>query len=67
PGEISQVSELPLTIKFNKKILVKDFEKYKTLHSDMKNVLDIVVKILVNKASAEDESLSKKKARVEGY
>jgi len=36
PGEISQASELPLAIEFNKKALVKDSEEYKMLHSDVK-------------------------------
>ncbi|PKY59410.1 hypothetical protein RhiirA4_482132 [Rhizophagus irregularis] len=67
PGEISQASELPLAIEFNKKALVKDSEEYKTLHSGVKKVLGMVVGMLIDKASAEDESPSKKKARVEGY
>ena len=67
PGEISQASELLLAIEFNKKALVKDFEEYKTLHSDVKKVLGMVVGMLVDRASAKDESPSKKKARVEGY
>ncbi|CAG8731699.1 15180_t:CDS:2, partial [Funneliformis caledonium] len=35
--------------------------------SDMKNVLSIVVRMLVDKASAENESFSKKKAKVKEY
>ena len=67
PGEISQASELPLAIEFNKKALVKDSEEHKTLHSGVKKVLGMVVGMLIDRASAEDESPSKKKARVEGY
>jgi hypothetical protein len=68
-GKIFQASELPLAIKFNKKAkaLVKDSEKYKTLHSGVKKVLDMVVGMLIDRVSAKDESSSKKKARVEEY
>jgi hypothetical protein len=42
-GEISQASEVPLTIEFNKKALNKDSEEYQTLRNSVRKVLDIVV------------------------
>ena len=56
PGEISQASELPLAIEFNKKALVKDSKEHKTLQDDVKKVLGMVVGMLIDRASAEDES-----------
>lgn len=43
PGEISQASEVPVTIEFNKKALDKDSEEYQTLRSGVKKVLGVVV------------------------
>ncbi|GBB83671.1 hypothetical protein RclHR1_10370008 [Rhizophagus clarus] len=42
PGEISQASEFPFTIKFNKKVLDKDSEKYDILCKEMLKVLGII-------------------------
>ena len=67
PGEISQASELPFTIEFSKKALDKESEEYQTLRKGVKKVLEAIVGLLKDRASAEDESPSKKKARVEGY
>jgi hypothetical protein len=66
PGEISQASELPLAIEFNKKALVKDSEEYKKLHDDVKNVLEMVVGMVIDRACAEEEP-DRKRARIEGY
>jgi hypothetical protein len=60
------VSELPLAIEFNKKALDKDSKEYKTLHSDMKKVLGMVVGMLIDRACAEEEP-DRKRARIEGY
>jgi len=67
PGEISQASELPITIKFNKKALDRSSNTYQLLRSAMKEVLEIIVGLLKNRACAEDDSPSKKKARIEEY
>ena len=67
PNEISQESEAPFTISFNRKALNKESEEYQTLYNGVKKVLGMVVGMLIDRASAEDESPSKKKARVEGY
>ena len=67
PNEISRESEAPFTISFNRKALNKESEEYQTLYNGVKKVLGMVVGMLIDRASAEDESPSKKKARVEGY
>ncbi|GES90313.1 hypothetical protein GLOIN_2v1587390 [Rhizophagus clarus] len=55
PGEISQASELPLAIKFNKKALVKESEEYQTLCNGVKKVLEMVVGMIIDRACAEEE------------
>ena len=67
PGEISQVSEVPVTIEFNKKALNKESEEYQTLRNGVRKVLGVVVGLLKDRACAEDDSPSKKKARIEEY
>ncbi|GBB92816.1 hypothetical protein RclHR1_20600001, partial [Rhizophagus clarus] len=42
PGEISQASELPLAIEFNRKALDEDSEEYQTLRSGVKKVLEAI-------------------------
>ena len=66
PDEISQVSELLLAIKFNKKALDKDSEEYKTLHSGVKKVLEMVVGMVIDKACAEEKP-DRKRVRIENY
>jgi hypothetical protein len=66
PGEISQASEVPVTIEFNKKALNKSSNTYRSLRSAVKEVLEIIIGLLKDRACAED-SPSKKKARIEGY
>ena len=67
PGEISQASELPVTIEFNKKALNRSSNAYQLLRSAVKEVLEIIVGLLKDRACAEDDSPSKKKARIEEY
>ncbi|RIA84515.1 hypothetical protein C1645_832144 [Glomus cerebriforme] len=67
PGEISQASELPVTIEFNKKALDKNSNAYQSLRNGVKEVLGIIVGLLKDRVSAEDEPPSKKRARIEGY
>ena len=67
PGEISQVSELPVMIEFNKKALDKNSNAYQSLRNGVKEVLGIIVGLLKDRVCAEDEPPSKKKARIEGY
>jgi len=67
PGEISQASELPVTIEFNKKALDKNSNAYQLLRNGVRNVLEIIVGLLNDRACAEDDSPSKKKARIAGY
>ena len=67
PSEISQASEVPVIIEFNKKALNKEFKECKLLCNGMKKVLGVVVGLLKDRACAEDDSLSKKKARIEEY
>ena len=66
PGEISQASELPLAIKFNKKALNKDSGEYQTLCSGVKKVLEMVVGMIIDRACAEEEP-DRKRVRIEGY
>ncbi|RIA86005.1 hypothetical protein C1645_829930 [Glomus cerebriforme] len=66
-GEISQASEVPVTIEFNKKALNKESEEYKLLCNGVKKILNVVVSLLKDKTCAEDDSPSKKKARIEEY
>ena len=67
PGEISQASEVPVTIEFNKKALNKESEEYQTLRNGVKKVLGVVVGLLKDRACAKDDSPSKKKSRIEEY
>jgi len=67
PGVISQGSKLPLSIEFFEDALKKDSVEYQTLHNGVKKVLSIVVGLLKDRACAEDDSPSKKKARIEEY
>ena len=67
PGEISQASEIPVTIEFNKKALNKESEEYKLLCNGIKKVLGVVVGLLKDRACAEDNPPSKKKTRIEEY
>ena len=67
PGEISQASELPVTIEFNKKALDKNSNAYQSLRNGVKEVLGIIVGLLKDRVCAEDEPPSKKRARIEGY
>jgi len=67
PGIISQGGKLPLSIEFSEDALDKDSEEYQTLRSGVKKVLGVVVGLLRDRACAEDDSPSKKKARIEGY
>jgi hypothetical protein len=67
PGEISQASELPVAIEFNKRALDKSSNAYKSLRSAVKEVLEIIVGLLKDRVCAEDDSPSKKKARIEEY
>ncbi|GBB85423.1 hypothetical protein RclHR1_11960011 [Rhizophagus clarus] len=55
PGEISQASELPFTIEFNKEALDKDSEEYVTLRKGVLKVLYVIVGWLKNRACVEDE------------
>src|SRR6266516_5917359 len=43
PGEISQASEIPYSIEFNKKALEKNSEEYHTLRKNVKKVLGVIV------------------------
>ena len=67
PGIISQGGKLPLSIEFSEDALKKDSVEYQTLHNGVKKVLGVVVGLLKDRACAEDDSLSKKKARIEEY
>ena len=67
PGEISQASELPVTIEFNKKALDRSSNAYKSLRSAVKEVLEIIVGLLKDRTCAEDDPPSKKKSRIEEY
>ena len=66
PGEISQASELPLAIEFNKKALVKESKEHKALQDDVKKVLEMVVGMVIDRACAEEEP-DRKRTRIEGY
>jgi hypothetical protein len=66
PSEISQASELPLAIEFNKKALVKESEEYQTLCNGVKKVLEMVVGMIIDRACAEEEP-DRKRARIEGH
>jgi len=47
--------------------LDKESEEYQTLRNGVKKILGVVVGLLKDRAYAEDESPSKKKARIEEY
>ncbi len=65
--KISQGDKLPFSIKFSEDALDKESEEYQTLRNGMKKVLDVIVGLLKDRACAEDDSPSKKKARIEKY
>ncbi len=67
PNEISQASEVPFTIEFNKKALNKESEEYQTLYNGVKKVLGMVVGMLIDRARAEEEKPEVKRARVKSY
>ncbi|GBC07331.1 hypothetical protein RclHR1_00740014 [Rhizophagus clarus] len=66
-GGISQASELPVAIEFNNRALDKSSNAYKSLRSAVKEVLQIIIGLIKDRVCAEDDSPSKKKARIEGY
>ena len=66
PGEISQASEIPYTIEFNKKALEKRTEEYQTLRNGVKKVLSAIVGLIKDRA-CEDESPENKRVKIEGY
>jgi hypothetical protein len=47
--------------------LDKESAEYQTLRNGVKKVLGVVVDLLKDRACAEDDSPSKKKARIEEY
>ena len=67
PGKISQSSKLPFSIKFSEDALDKESAEYQTLRNGVKKVLGVVVDLLKDRACVEDNSPSKKKARIEEY
>ncbi|GES92718.1 hypothetical protein GLOIN_2v1587390 [Rhizophagus clarus] len=66
-GKISQGSKLPFSIEFSENALVKESVEYQTLRNGIKKVLGVVVGLLKDRACAEDDSSSKKKAKIEEY
>ncbi|RIA98927.1 hypothetical protein C1645_812097 [Glomus cerebriforme] len=66
PGEISQVSEIPYTIEFNKKTLEKKTEEYQTLRNGLKKVLSAIVSLIKDRA-CKNESSENKRIKIEGY
>jgi len=66
PGEISQASEAPFTIEFNKKALDENSEECQALRKGVQKVLSMIVGLLKDRACAEKEP-DRKKARIEGY
>jgi hypothetical protein len=56
-----------LSTEFSEDALDKDSVEYQTLHNGVKRVLGVIVGLLKDRVCAEDESPSKKKARIEGY
>ena len=66
PGEISQASELPLAIEFNRKALDEDSEEYQTLRSGVKKVLEAIVGLIKDRACSDEEP-DRKRAKIEGY
>ncbi|GES82556.1 hypothetical protein GLOIN_2v1587390 [Rhizophagus clarus] len=67
PGKISQGSKLPFSIEFSEDALDKESVEYQTLRNGVKKVLGVVVGLLEDRACEEDDSPSKKKARIEEY
>ena len=67
PGKISQGSKLPFSIEFSEDALDKESVEYQILSNSVKKVLGIVVGLLKDRACAEDDPPSKKKARIEEY
>ncbi|PKC64440.1 hypothetical protein RhiirA1_462411 [Rhizophagus irregularis] len=60
-------SKLPFSIGFSEDALVKESVEYQTLRNGVKKVMGVVVGLLKDRACAEDDSLSNKKARIEEY
>ena len=61
PGKFSQGNKLPFSIEFS------EYALYKSLRNGVKKVLGVVVGLLKDRACAEDNPPSKKKARIEEY
>src|SRR5256886_1170866 len=66
PGVISQASEIPHTIEFNKLALDKSSEEYQTLRSGVKKVLGAIVGLIRDRACA-DESPENKRVKIDSY
>ncbi|CAG8611414.1 2778_t:CDS:2, partial [Ambispora gerdemannii] len=64
--EISQASEVPYSIEFNKKALEKKLRGIPNIFKGVKKVLGIIVELLKDRACVE-KSPDSKRARVEGY
>jgi hypothetical protein len=67
PGKISQGSKLSFSIEFSEDALDKESVEYQALRNGVNKVLGIVVGLLKDRACAEDDPPSKKKARIEEY
>ncbi|CAG8646022.1 1258_t:CDS:2 [Acaulospora morrowiae] len=65
-GEISQASEVPHTIEFNKKALDKESEEYQTLRSGVRKVLGVIVGLIKDRACSDKEP-DRKRSKIEGY
>ena len=66
PREISQASEAPFIIEFNRKALDKNSDEYQALYNGVKKVLGMIVGLLKDRACV-DKSPSNKRIRIEDY
>ena len=66
PGKISQASETPFTIKFDKKALDENSEECQALRKGVRKVLAMIVGLLKDRACAEKEP-DRKRVKIESY
>ncbi|GBB89279.1 hypothetical protein RclHR1_15980005 [Rhizophagus clarus] len=66
PGVISQASEIPFSIEFNKKALDKNSKEYQMLCGSVKEILSIIVGLIKDRACSNEEP-EKKRAKIELY
>ena len=65
PGTISKGNKVPYTIKFTDDALDENSKEYCTLCKEVKEVLEIIIGLIKDRASCANEEPDRKKAKIE--